>query len=119
MTAPIARRRRPRLSFLERRWLLSGNPGAIPYLQGGEWARSLWNEFGDIITERFLAQPGREFKRPVNWWRYLRDPRRAGESSFDYLTRHPELLTEAERRRLLAQRQRLDYLQRELNDRSQ
>jgi hypothetical protein len=39
MTAPLPRRRRPRLSFLERRWLLSGKPGALPYLEGGKWAQ--------------------------------------------------------------------------------
>jgi hypothetical protein len=120
MTAPIARRRRPRLSFLERRWLLSGKPGCVPFLENGEWARSLWKEYGELITERFLAKPGREFRRPASWWRMERahDPRRSGESEFDYLTSRPQLLTEAERRRLRAQRQRLDHLQRALDDRS-
>jgi hypothetical protein len=112
MTAPLPRRRHTKLSFLERRWLLSGKPGALPYLEGGKWAQRLWREFGEIITARFLAQPHRLFRRPINWWRIARahDPRRDGESDFDYLVRHPELLTEAERQRLRAQAQRLDRL---------
>jgi hypothetical protein len=119
MTAPLPRRRRPRLSFTERRWLLSGRPGALPYLEGGKWARSLWAEYGEQITQRHIKRYGL-FKRPNNWWRERsHDPRPPDQSAFDYLAARPDLLTEAERRRLLAQRHRLDLLQRELDDRSQ
>jgi hypothetical protein len=44
MTTPIPRRRRPRLTFVERRWLLSGQPGCIPYLENGQWALRLWKD---------------------------------------------------------------------------
>lgn len=65
MTAPIPRRRRPRFSFLERKWLLTGRPGAIPYLQNGKWAQSLWREFGEIITERHIARYGLFHRRTI------------------------------------------------------
>src|SRR5262249_10594796 len=96
MTAPIPRRRRPRLSSLERKWLLTGRPGAIPFLEGGEWARRLWKEYGAIVTERFLARPNHLFRRPLNWWRMERghDPRPSGMSQFDYLSQRPHLLIE-------------------------
>jgi hypothetical protein len=110
MTAPIPRRRRPRLSFLERKWLLTGRPGAIPYLQNGKWAQSLWREFGEIITERHIARYGL-FHRPNNWWRFdAPDPRRAGESAYDYLVRHPKLLTAREKQRLGAQARQLQVV---------
>jgi hypothetical protein len=67
MTAPLPRRRRPRLSFLERRWLLSGRPYALPFLDGGKWAQQLWKEHGEMITARHIAKwPG---TRPANWYR--------------------------------------------------
>jgi hypothetical protein len=120
MTTPIPRRRRPKLTFTERRWLLSGKPGAIPFLEGGEWARRLWRDYGAIVTERFLARPHHLFKRPLNWWRMERghDPRPSAMSEFDYLSQHPHLLIEAERRHLARQAQRLDQLCRELDDRA-
>jgi len=120
MTAPIPRRRRPRLSFLERKWLLTGRPGAIPFLEGGEWARRLWKEYGAIVTERFLARPNHLFRRPLNWWRMERghDPRPSGMSQFDYLSQRPHLLIEPERRHLARQAHRLDRLRREFDDRS-
>ena len=120
MTTPIPRRRRPRLSFTERRWLLSGRPWALPYLEGGRWAQRLWREYGPIVVERFLAQPGHLFKRPVNWWRMERghDPRPYRMSQFDYLSTRPNLLTAAERRRLGRQEHYLDRLRRELDDRA-
>jgi hypothetical protein len=98
MTAPIPRRRRPRLSFLERRWLLSGKPGAIPYLEGGEWARSLWSEYGEAVTLRHIAKhPG---TRPANWWRYdAPEPRDSlAETQLAYLQRLDLLSAEEEAR---------------------
>jgi hypothetical protein len=117
MTTPIPRRRRPRLSFLERRWLLSGQPGCIPFLEGGAWARQLWRA---IITERFLAR-NPLFRRPLNWWRMERghDPRPPGMSEFDYLSQRPNLLIAAERRLIVRQTHYLDQLRRELDDRAE
>ena len=106
MTAPIPRRRRPRLSFLERKWLLTGRPGAIPFLEGGEWARSLWREYGDGIVARHIAKhPG---TRPANWWRYDAPERRdsSTETQLAYL-RRLDLLTDEERERVPHVRPRL------------
>ena len=100
MTKPLPRRQRAKPSFTERRLLLSGKPYALPYLARGQWAARLWREFGPDIVERYASR--RLFSRPIHFWLRDRahDPRRPGESEFDYLTRHPELLTESERRRL-------------------
>jgi hypothetical protein len=110
MTAPLPRRKHPRLTFLERRWLISGKPYAVPFLDGGKWAKRLWKEFGSVVTERYTRRF--LFSRPHGWWRYDRghDPRQPGESEFDYLIRHPRLLTTREKQRLRAQSQRLDRL---------
>src|SRR5262245_44588070 len=106
MTTPIPRRRRPRLTFTERRWLLSGKPGAIPFLQNGEWARRLWNDHGAEITQRHIAKhPG---TRPANWWRYDAPERRdsSTETQLAYL-RRLDLLTAEERERVAYVRPRL------------
>jgi hypothetical protein len=106
MTAPIPRRRRPRLSFTERRWLLSGRPGAIVFLEAGKWAQRLWKEYGAEITQRHIRKwPG---TRPANWWTYDAPTRRdsSTESQLAYLQRL-DLLTDEERKRVPHVRPRL------------
>jgi hypothetical protein len=99
MTKPRPYRARTSvLPILYRRWLLSGRPGYLPFLEG-ERVKQLWHDFGDVVTERHVRR--RPFTRPANWWRYSspewRDPSR--ETQREFLLRHPGLLTEAERRR--------------------
>jgi hypothetical protein len=54
-------------SFQERRWLLSGKPGALWFLER-ERVTALWALYGPVIVERHirLGRPG----RPINWWRF-------------------------------------------------
>jgi hypothetical protein len=82
----------------------------VPFLDGGRWARKLWKEYGDIVTERHTRRY--LFSRPLGWWKIERghDPRQPGESEFDYLCQRPRLLTQREKQRLRAQSQRLDRL---------
>jgi hypothetical protein len=113
------RRRLALVPFAYRRWLLSGQPYCFIYLsQEGKRCRAMWKAFGEIVCERYARK--RPFRRPANWWRFdaPRD-RLPHETKFDYLCRHEELLFAWEKRRLLAQTQRLDQLCRELDDRSQ
>jgi len=110
------RRRLALVPFTYRRWLLSGKPYAFIYLaQEGKRCRSMWKTFGPEVVERCARR--HPFHRPANWWRFdaPRD-RRAGETRFDFLARHPELLFAWEKRRLLAQTQRLDQLTRFIDD---
>jgi hypothetical protein len=106
MTRPLARRRRTIPTFTERRWLLSGRPYALPYLEGGKWAQRLWKEFGSMITERHIAKhPG---TRPWGWWKYDAPERRdsSRETQLAYL-RRLDLLTDEERERVSHVRPRL------------
>jgi hypothetical protein len=72
-------------SFRERRWLLSGRPGALYYLDRAR-VEQLWREHGDTIVARHAGRnPG---TRPVNWWRFdAPEPRRPGETQYDFLKR--------------------------------
>jgi hypothetical protein len=83
------------LPFGLRRWLLSGCPGALYFLER-ERVRALWDEYGEYITARHIARyPG---SRPPNWWRFDRPaPLIAGEPQLDYLERNG-LLTSQERK---------------------
>jgi hypothetical protein len=113
------RKRLALVPFIYKRWLVSGKPGALIYLHpDAKRCRAMWTTFGPEVVERCARR--RPFHRPANWWRFdaPRD-RRAGESAFDYLARHPELLFAWEKRRLAQQAQRLDQLCRELDDRAQ
>ena len=106
MTRPLSRRRRTIPTFTERRWLLSGRPYAIPFLEGGEWAARLWREFGAMITERHIRKhPG---SRPWGWWKYdAPQPRNSSaETQLAYLQRL-NLLTEEEKERVPHVRPRL------------
>jgi hypothetical protein len=91
VTTPVLpRRQRASLSFREKRWLLSGRPGALIFLAPAR-VQALWAEFGDQITARHAAS--HPFARPPNWWRFSApEPRREGETERAYLRRHPELL---------------------------
>jgi hypothetical protein len=95
------KRRRPKarrfLSFRERRWLLSGQPGALLYLERAR-VEALWCEHGDTIVARHVDRyPG---SRPVNWWRFdAPEPRCSDESQSAYLKRRG-LLLPGERERL-------------------
>jgi hypothetical protein len=106
MTRPMSRRRRTIPTFTEKRWLVSGRPYAIPFLEGGAWAQRLWREFGAMITERHIGKhPG---TRPANWWRYDAPTRRdsSTETQLAYL-RRLDLLTAEERQRVAHVRPRL------------
>ena len=106
MTRPLARKRRTIPTFTEKRWLLSGKPFALPFLESGRWAQRLWREFGKMITERHIAKhPG---SRPWGWWKYdAPQPRNSSaESQLQYLRRH-SLLTEEEKERVPHVRPRL------------
>jgi hypothetical protein len=106
MTRPLARRKRTIPTFTEKRWLVSGRPYAIPFLQGGEWAQRLWKDYGEAITARHIAKhPG---TRPANWWRYDAPERRdsSSETQLAYL-RRLNLLTAEERERVAHVRPRL------------
>jgi hypothetical protein len=75
-------------------------------LEGGEWARRLWKEYGDGIVERHIAKhPG---TRPANWWRYDAPERRdsSTETQLAYL-RRLDLLTAEQRERVAHVRPRL------------
>src|SRR5262249_53035994 len=106
MTRPMSRRRRTIPTFTEKRWLVSGRPYCIPFLQGGEWAQRLWKEFGEAITARHITKhPG---TRPWGWWKYdaPQRPDSSRETQLAYL-RLFNLLTEDERERLAHVRPRL------------
>ena len=83
------------LPFRIRRWLLSGRPGALYFLER-ERVTALWDEYGEYITARHIDRhPG---SRPPNWWRFNRPaPLISGEPQLDYLERN-KLLTPAEKR---------------------
>ena len=87
--------RRASLPFRLRRWLLSGRPGALYFLERAR-VTALWDEYGEYITARHIARyPG---SRPFNWWRFDRPaPLIAGELQLDYLERN-RALTSAEKR---------------------
>jgi hypothetical protein len=98
VTTPVLpRRQRTSLSFCERRWLLSGRPGALYFLERAH-VEKLWHKYADAIMARHIARyPG---TRPANWWRFnAREPRRIGESQYEYLKRHG-LLQPGEHERL-------------------
>jgi hypothetical protein len=84
-------------SFQERRWLLSGKPGALLFLERRR-VEMLWAQYGDVIVARHIANcPG---TRPVNWWRFSATaPRRPGETQRQYLERHGLLLPSEKRAR--------------------
>lgn len=95
MTTPRPHLGRLTPSFRERRWLLSGRPGALYYLDRAR-VEALWRELGDTIVARHIARYPRT--RPVNWWRFdAPEPRRSGETQYQYLARHG-LLAPSERR---------------------
>jgi hypothetical protein len=84
------------LSFRYRRWLLSGRPAALWYLEPDR-VTALWREYGDLIVARHVARW--PFSRPPNWWRidapeWLRE----GETQREYLERHKLLLPSEKRR---------------------
>jgi hypothetical protein len=83
------------IPFRYRRWLLSGRPGALVFIER-ERVAALWEDYGDCITARHIAlYPG---SRPRNWWRYSKPaPCIPGEAQRDYLERN-RLLTPAEKR---------------------
>jgi len=94
MTRPLARKRRTIPTFTEKRWLVSGRPYCIPFLEGGTWARRLWKEFGPEIIARHIAKhPG---TRPANWWKYDAPERRdsAAETQLQFLRRLNLLIEE-------------------------
>jgi hypothetical protein len=74
-------------SFQERRWLLSGKPGALWFLER-ERVTALWALYGPVIVERHirLGRPG----RPINWWRFDNPagPRCQGESQHQFWARN-------------------------------
>src|SRR5262245_11750226 len=98
MTKARPRRSRTKLTFTERKWLLVGRPYAIPFLEGGEWARSLWSEYGEAVTLRHIAK--HRGTRPANWWRYdAPEPRdSSAETQLAYLQRLDLLSAEEEAR---------------------
>jgi hypothetical protein len=81
------RRRFATIPFIYKRWLLSGRPGALPYLEPAR-VEALWREHGDTIVQRHVAK--RPFSRPANWWKYdapeRHDPTQ--ETEYQYLERH-------------------------------
>jgi len=97
VTTPVLpRRQRASLSFREKRWLLSGRPGALIFLAPAR-VQALWAEFGDQITARHAAS--HPFTRPPNCWRFSApEPRREGETQREYLERHRLLLPSEKRR---------------------
>jgi hypothetical protein len=114
MTRPRPRRTRVSLiPFMYRKWLISGRPYALIYLDSGTRVRELWEEYGALVTERHIERYGL-FRRPINWWRLSApDARHHDETEYAYLTqRHPELLTQAEKRRLGRSSQLVRALQR-------
>jgi hypothetical protein len=87
MTQPRPLRRRLALvPFMYKRWLLSGKPGALIYLEPKR-VQALWDAFGAIITARHLRRwPG---SRPANWHRFSAPERwdSAAETQFQFLQR--------------------------------
>ena len=68
MTQKRALRRRLALvPFQYRRWLISGQPGALIYLEPLR-VQALWDTYGEAIVERHVAK--HPFSRPANFWRY-------------------------------------------------
>jgi hypothetical protein len=101
VTTPVIKKhaRRAKLSFRDRKWLLTGQPGALVYLsRDRDYVAALWAEYGEYITARHLKiWPG---SRPINWWRYdCHEALRDDESRLQFLDRM-NLLTPPERRRL-------------------
>jgi hypothetical protein len=95
MPKPIPRRaKRPIVSlhFRHRRYLLTGRPGALHFLER-EHVENLWAEYGAAITERHARKwPG---SRPAPYWRYQRLPEKwdnCKESQYSFLHRHHLLL---------------------------
>jgi hypothetical protein len=95
MPKPIPRRaKRPIVSlhFRYRRYLWSGKPGALHFLER-EHVENLWAEYGQAITERYARKwPG---SRPPPYWRYQPLPERwdsSKESQYSFLHRHHLLL---------------------------
>jgi hypothetical protein len=89
---PRRKRIRPPLSFRYRKWLLTGRPGALVFLEAAAVER-LWREYSDVIISRHIARF--PCSRPVNWWRYnAPELRRPGESQYEFLKRHGLLLPE-------------------------
>ena len=95
MPKPIPRRaKRPIVSlhFRYRRFLLTGKPGAMHFLER-EYVERLWDEYGESIVERHARKwPG---TRPPPYWRYARLPERwdsSAESQYAFLHRHHLLL---------------------------
>jgi hypothetical protein len=85
------RRRFIAIPFMYKRWLWSGKPGALVFLEPKR-VEALWDQYGEEITERFARRY--RFARPPNWWRYHKLPERKdpAETQSAYLRRHPELL---------------------------
>jgi len=95
MPKPIPKRsKRPIVSlhFRYRRFLLTGKPGALHFLER-EHVENLWTEYGDQIVQRHASKwPG---TRPPPYWRYQRLPERwdsSKESQYSFLHRHHLLL---------------------------
>src|SRR5262245_586134 len=93
------RRRLSLIPFMYKRWLLSGRPGALIFLEP-QRVEALWDSYGDAVVERHVAKY--PFSRPANWWRYSAPERRhpSQETEYDYLVRHEELLYPSELARL-------------------
>jgi hypothetical protein len=88
MTKRPLRRRLALIPFQYRRWLISGKPGALIYLEPLR-VEALWDQYGEAVTERHVAKY--PYSRPANWWRYSaplerRDP--SQETQEQYLVRH-------------------------------
>ena len=85
MAKRALRRRLALIPFQYRRWLLSGKPGALTFIEPQRVA-ALWDQYGAAVVERHVAR--HPFSRPPNWWRYsapqCRLPR---ETEFQYLER--------------------------------
>lgn len=102
MTAPRPRRARLDLGFRWKRWLVSGRPRALDYLER-ESCIALWDELGEVVTARHIARW--PLSRPVVWWRYSAPrARRPGETERQFLSGYPDILTPGERRRVCAER---------------
>jgi hypothetical protein len=85
------RRRFALIPFMYKRWLLSGRPGALIYLEPLR-VEALWREHSEAIIERHVAK--HPFSRPANFWQYdapeWRDPMQ--ETERQYLERFNLLL---------------------------
>jgi hypothetical protein len=100
MAKRALRRRLALIPFQYRRWLISGKPGALIYLEPLR-VEALWDQYGDAVTERHVAKY--PYSRPPNWWRYSAPKRRSPqETEFQYLERlgllYPSELARLKRR---------------------